>query len=198
MGDERGQSLAEVIIAATVGILVVSALTFATIYSLRNANAAKTAAQATKLAQEGIETVRSGRDRSSAITDNLQIGGNCIGSWNGDASTCPGALWDYQISGNCGNSDPSPTYCYFNIDSSDDNYGSLQYLGVASSIPSRADLIGQFQRVVILSDNSSTVRLPDGTTVPSYQVQKTVTVIVRWTDFAGPHESKLVTILRKL
>lgn len=198
MGDERGQSLAEVIIAATVGILVVSALTFATIYSLRNATYAKTAAQATKLAQEGIETVRSGRDRSSAITGNFQIGGNTITSWNGDSSET-GAIWNYQISGNCGDSAATPpTYCYFNIDNSNDNYGRLQYLTAAPSIPSGVEPIGQFKRVVILSDNSSTVRLPDGTTVPSYQVQKTVTVIVRWTDFASTRESKLVTILRKL
>jgi|Napbiome12C3dose_1001474.scaffolds.fasta_scaffold00001_162 Tfp pilus assembly protein PilV len=60
---EAGQSLIEVMVAVTVGILVVSALTFATIFSLRNAGFAKASAQATKLAQEGIEKIRSIRDR---------------------------------------------------------------------------------------------------------------------------------------
>lgn len=190
MGNERGQSLAEVIIAATVGILVVSALTFATIFSLRNANAAKTAAQATKLAQEGIEIVRLGRDRNSPITGTFA--GDNVTSWNGDSNGV-GSLWSYQINGNCGRTNPL-TYCYFRID----NSGTLGYLGEASSIPALADPIGQFQRVVLLSDESTPVTLPGGSIVPSYQVQKKITVIVIWADFAGFHESKLVTILRKL
>lgn len=63
----RGNSLIEVVIAATVGILVVTALTFATIFSLRNATFAKSSAQATKLAQEGIEKVRTLRDRDGVV-----------------------------------------------------------------------------------------------------------------------------------
>ncbi len=185
MDSEKGQSLVEVTIAATVGIMVVSALTFATIFSLRNANFAKTSSQATKLAQEGIERVRTGRDRNQAINNNGALGN--VTSWNGD-SRGTGAVWDYQINGNC------TTYCYFNVDTA----GSLQFLNAAASIPSAAETIGQFRRVVILSDNSSSVTLPDGTSVPSYQIQKTVTALVTWTDFAGSHESRLVTILRRL
>ena len=67
MNHEKGQSLLEVIIAMTVGILVVTALVFAVIFSLRNANFAKNSAQATKLAQEGIERVRTLRDRDSRV-----------------------------------------------------------------------------------------------------------------------------------
>lgn len=182
MRHEKGQSLIEVIVAATVGILVVSALTFATIFSLRNANFAKTSSQATKLAQEGIERVRTGRDRNALMTGDFQISGNNITSWNGDASG-NGAIWSYQINGNCGNTAATPpTYCYFNIDAS----GGLQYLTAAPSIPSLAEPIGQFKRSVILSDDSN------------YATQKKVTVVVTWTDFAGSHESRLVTILRRL
>lgn len=64
---QAGQSLIEVIVAATVGIMVVGALTFATIFSLRNANFAKNSAQATKLAQEGIEKIRTLRDRDGLV-----------------------------------------------------------------------------------------------------------------------------------
>lgn len=63
--SEKGQSLIEVIVTVTVGVLVVSALTFAIIFSLRNANFAKNQAQATKLAQEGLEKVRTLRDRDT-------------------------------------------------------------------------------------------------------------------------------------
>ncbi|MFH1535585.1 MAG: hypothetical protein ABIC96_00735 [Patescibacteria group bacterium] len=169
--DQKGQSLLEVIVAASVGILVVGALTFATIFSLRNASFAKTSAQATKLAQEGIERVRTGRDRNAPISGVFQIDGNDIVSWD-DPN-----LWSSQIRPNC-----TPN-CYFNIDSS----GKLQYLTAASAIPSIAETVGQFKRVIILSDDPS-----------SYSTQKQVTSIVTWTDFAGPHESKLMTILRKL
>lgn len=192
MDNETGQSLVEVIVASTVGIFVVAALTFATIFSLRNANFAKTSSQATKLAQEGIESVRAGRDRNSSITGNFQIGGSIITSWNGD-NNGTGAIWGYQIDGNCGNIVPTPptapTYCYFNINTA----GSLQYLTEAASIPSGAEPIApNFRRVVILSDDAA-----------DYTAQKKVTVIVTWTDFScgttpNCHESRLVTILRKL
>lgn len=180
MSSENGQSLAEVIVAATVGILVVAALTFTTIFSLRNANFAKNSAQATKLAQEGMERVRTGRDRNQAI--------NALGSvtsWNGDSSGT-GAIWSYQINSNCGTAGPPPTFCYFNTT----NQGVLNYLTTASVMPSLAEPIPPtkpiFHRAVILSDDSS------------FATQKTVTVVVTWSDFAGSHESKLTTILRKL
>ncbi|OGE19402.1 hypothetical protein A3J19_01800 [Candidatus Daviesbacteria bacterium RIFCSPLOWO2_02_FULL_41_8] len=171
----NGQSLIEVIIAATVGILVVSALTFTTIFSLRNANFAKTSSQATKLAQEGIERVRTGRDRNSAII-NLQIGADIIDSWNG-TSRGTRAFWDNRINDTC-----IPN-CYFNVAAD----GSLQYLDSAAAVPPAAETVGQFKRVVILSDDAT-----------NPNTQKKVTVIVTWTDFTGPHESRLVTILGKI
>lgn len=167
--NESGQTLMEVIIAMTVGILVVTALTFATIYSLRNANFAKTSSQATKLAQEGIERVRIGRDRYKPITGNFKINNSDITSWDDPD------LWSNQISPNC-----IPN-CYFNITSS----GVLQYTGTTSSLAEPID--PNFNRMVILSDDSRT-----------YATQKTVMVIVTWTDASGPHNSKLMTILRKL
>lgn len=61
--NQEGNSLLEVLVASTVGVLVVTALTFATIFSIRNARFAQNSAQATKLAQEGLEKVRTQRDR---------------------------------------------------------------------------------------------------------------------------------------
>lgn len=181
MHIEKGQSLIEVIVAVAVGTLVVAALTFATIFSLRNANFSKTSAQATKLAQEGIERVRAGRDRNQCLT----LPPN-VNSWNGGNSSCPGgSVWDYQINGNCGNTSLTPpTYCYFNVLSG----GELQYIGAAAAVPSSAESIApNFKRVVVLSDETA-----------FYRNEKKATVIVNWTDFSGPHESKLTTILRKL
>lgn len=157
MRSDAGSSLIEVTIATTVGILVVSALTFATIFSLRNANFAKNSAQATKLAQEGIEKIRTLRDRNGAV--------NYAGS--------PGAsefdqLW--QISFNCN------ANCYFYFDSLGKFSGGTD--------DSFEQIAPNFKRQFKIEGEGSE--------------QKKFSVVVRWTDQSGDHESKLTTILRKL
>lgn len=64
---ERGQSLMELVVVIAMTIVVVSALVFSTIASLRNANLAQNQIQATKLAQQGLERVRSLRDRDGKV-----------------------------------------------------------------------------------------------------------------------------------
>lgn len=66
MFSEKGQSLMELVVVIAVIIIVVSALVFATIASLRNASFSQNQAQATKLAQQGLEKVRSLRDRDTS------------------------------------------------------------------------------------------------------------------------------------
>lgn len=181
MGSEKGQSLIEVIVAATVGILVVTALTFATIFSLRNANFAKNSEQATKFAQEGIERLRTGRDRNAKIIG-LASSPDCsnVSSWNGDATGSP--VWGCKIYATCG----SGLDCYFKFNPLSPN--DLNYLTSSVNFPSSAeDIAPMFKRVIIFADDAA-----------SYSIQKTVTVIVRWSDFAGAHESRLTTILRQI
>lgn len=178
--SEKGQSLIEVIVAATVGILVVTALTFATIFSLRNANFAKNSEQATKLAQEGIERLRTGRDRNAKIINLVSSDCSNVSSWNGDATGNP--IWDCKIYAICG----SGLNCYFRFSSVSSN--NINFLTSSADFPSSAENIDpMFKRAIIIADD-----------VASYFSQKTVTVIVRWSDFAGAHESKLSTILGKL
>ncbi len=182
MFSERGQTLMELIVVTSVSVIIIGALVFATISSLRNAQFSKNQSQATKLAQEGIERVRSARDRNDPIT----IGGSSVTSWNGDTSGT-GVIWGYQIYSGCG-SGVSGTACYLKFISSSN--GALNWFSSSSTFPaSGTEEINNsaFKRVVILSDDATT-----------YTSQKTVTVIVRWTDFSGPHESRLTTILRKL
>lgn len=187
---ESGQSLMELVVVVAVIVVVVGALTFATIASLRNAQFSKNQAQATKLAQEGLERVRLSRDRNQPITHSGALGN--VVSWNGNTQG-QGKFWDYQINGNCGNvALAPPVYCFFNIDSS----GKLSYLAAwgqnpasadQSALPSNAESIPPFKRAVIVSDDSTT-----------FQVQKKITVVVTWTDFSGYHESRLTTILRRI
>lgn len=163
MSSERGQSLIEVIVAATVGILVVTALTFATIFSIRNASFAKNSAQATKLAQEGLENVRSIRDRDSIV------------DFNANRINFSG-LFALDLSHNSCSDKP----CYFRFVS-----GILSQGTDVNFEP-----VGSFKRQVAIGDQVSPVDTTGS--------EKTVTVIVQWKDFAGDHESKLTTILRKL
>lgn len=197
MRSEAGQSLTEVIIAATVGVFVVTALTFATIFSLRNASFAKNSSQATKLAQQGLEWVRTGRDRNTAINN---ISGSNVTRWNGINTTqCPtnsaaadDSIWCYQISPTGCDNTSTGGKCYFKVNST----GVLNNIGFAfvptasNPLPSQAEGIPAanpiFKRAVILSDDAD------------FDKQKKVTVIVTWSDAAGPHDSRLSTILRRL
>lgn len=81
MLNEKGQSLIELIVSITIAILVLSSLAFAIITSLRNASLANSQAQATKLAQEGLEKVRSIRDRDGA-TDYIKADGTHTGKFS--------------------------------------------------------------------------------------------------------------------
>ena len=194
MFNDKGQSLMELVVVLAVMIFVISALTFATIASLRNAQFSQNQAQATKLAQEGMERVRTSRDRNANI-NLIPNSSDCpnVDSWNGKTSgSTSGAIWSCKIYNTCG----SGGNCYLNFVSSLNNnpaYNDLRYLTTTLKMPLGAEAISyppstaMFQRIIILSDDSST-----------YSIQKSVTVVVAWTDFSGPHESRLTTILRKI
>lgn len=155
---EAGQTLIEVIVASSVGILVVLALTFAVIFSLRNANLAKNQAQATKLAQEGIERMKSLRDRDGAV-DYIRTDSTHTSTFQD--------LW--PISFSC------PGNCYF-------YFSGNTLMGVTSA--NFETIAPNFQRVVEIEDEA-----PE---------QKRISAVVRWSDFAGEHQSRLTTILGKL
>lgn len=166
-----GQSLLEVIVVVAVGVVVVSSLVFATIASLRNAQFAQNQTKATKLAQEGIEKIRSARNRNSTIK----------GLFSADITWEDTRLWQpNSIADTC-----TPP-CYFRLSSSYE----LNFLSAGSTdskLPANAEVLDtQFKRAVVLED--------DGNSGNS----KKITVVVSWTDFAGDHQSRLSTVLRKL
>ncbi len=168
---EKGQTLIELIIVITVGIIIVSALTFATISTLRNANFAKNQAQATKLAQEALERVRTGRDRDvSPIGGSFTITGNAVTSWSDPD------MWR-SIAGTCS------LNAYFTVDPT----GLLSYVACSTPIPSTIITANGFTTAIMLSDSAAT----SGS-------EKTATAIVSWSDFSGTHNSRLTTVLRKL
>ncbi len=184
VNSENGQTLIELIVVVSVSVIVVGALVFATIASLRNAQFSKNQAQATKLAQEGLEIVRSSRDQNSEIVGACGFGYTYF-NWNGDTSDpiCSGvscySIWNCQIFNTC------TQHLYFQLEP-----GALLVNSCGSSVPvnNYTDVYGdgKFYRAIIISDDSN------------YRSQKIVTAVVQWTDFSGTHQSKLTTVLGNL
>lgn len=132
---QNGQTLVELVVVIAVSVIVVGALTFATIASIRNASFAKNSAQATKLAQEGLEKVRTGRDRDAIISF-----GTSNTTWKLNS------FWS-TISTLCG-----VTPCYFQLVNGVD----LNLVGNGSNFNFEfAEQLGLFRRAIILSDDSN-------------------------------------------
>ncbi len=175
--SQKGQSLIELVVVIAVILIVVGALVFATIASLRNASFAKNQTQSTKLAQEGLEKIRSLRDRDTASSINYNDGTHTASkfselwvvslSCSNVPPTCPSTLSTCPV-GNC--------YFYFN---------STNTILTGNATASNLENIvpDNFRRQFFIED------YVDGTK------QKKVTSVVSWTDFSGPHESRLTTIL---
>ena len=176
--SQSGQTLIELIVVIAVSVIVVGALVFAIIASLRNAQFSKNQSQATKLAQEGIEKVRSIRDRDGDIYTTITYPQSSPTRNISKFSE----LYTVNISHNICNTVNGDGPCYFYFTDT----GVLNQGAVTNT-----EAIENFNRQLLLSDVNTG-------TPPSYQVIKTVTVVVNWTDFSGPHESRLTTILRKL
>ncbi len=175
----RGQTLIELVIVSAVAIIIIGALTFATIASLRNATFAKNQTQATKLAQDGIEQVRGLRDR------NLEINGSLID----ETVTKFNDLWGFRLYNYCSTTAGT---CYFMFDGS--KKFSYVTLGSGEQID---DVEGdtKFKRYFKLTDKAD---CPDVSSTNCFEFQKDITAVVEWTDFAGLHQSELTTTLRNL
>ncbi len=130
---ESGQSLLELTIALGIATLIISALTITTLISLRNSQFAQNQLQATKLAQEGLELVKTARSRNCVV--NVGIAPPYY--WYGDGVTL---IWDapYSSATNVTIALPSsPSTCSVSA-------GSQGVIG------------SKFTRVISIIDNGST------------------------------------------
>ena len=199
--DESGQTLMELVVVIAVSTIVIGALVFATIASLRNVQFSKNQSQATKLAQEAIERLRASRDRNRPISNFLPVT-----SWNGSGSG--DAIWDQHISGNtdanCETEQPGISgKCYFNI-SPDVTLTNIGFrltsfpASLAEPIPP-SPATPVFRRTIFLSDdlNDNKNFADDNGATFNWQNAKKATVVVKWRDFAGDHETSLTSIFRK-
>lgn len=139
----KGQSLLELVIVIAVAIIVISALTSATISSLRNANFSKNQLQATKFAQEGLEKVRSIRERNGLVLANF-----------GTATTKFSDLWNIRLFDTCL---PPPCNVNFLLDPV---FNSLKQDDTAFET-----LTGDFQRSVKITDEPATYQTKKNITI---------------------------------
>ena len=102
----KGQSLLEMVIALGIILAVISTLAIVTLNSMQNSQFSKNQVQATKLAQDGIDKVRSIKSRNYTV-----CGLTPTGKWNDFFTTksCPTSAdcrYIIRTTSACGGTDP--------------------------------------------------------------------------------------------
>ena len=175
----KGQSLMELVIGLGLVAIVAGAIAIVTTNSLKNSQFSKNQLQATKIAQENLEKVR------TIKTTNYGV---CIASQMPAATACSpwSAVWGHPFFG----SDAVPLAT-----------GTKYILGTCTvDYPAPAPDMAQ---PFCLRYSATRATLTDGFTsqiiVEDEAVnQKKVTSRVFWSDSSGEHSSELVTILSRL
>lgn len=176
MNNIKGQSMLELVIALGLLSVVVTILAAATVGGLKNSQFSKNQSQATKLAEEAIEKVRTIKERNSNV-----CGPGSTTNWQGLYSIDP-AVSCSPVSADCNfslktSSDPLPGGCTATVPASADWLNNDLTGTVKDQIKVDSTL---FERQIRIKNSGSV---------------KEVTVLVFWTDISGTHNSKLVTVL---
>ena len=178
LDKESGQTLIEMLIAIAVGTLIVASILGLATRASRNANSARTAGQASKLAQQGMEIVRNIRsvDEPGYILNPPLF---CL--------TCDQWSDLYGVDFPLGSTTfvlvkPGPPGAC----------GPLSWC-LSDNSPGPETIVNDnqnFSRIVNIRDDGT-----DCTSNLTYAESKEVTVRVSWTDPAGPHEINVVSCI---
>lgn len=179
MRNQSGQTLVELVISMALILIVITAVTILTVKGLQNSQFSRNQVQATKLAQEGIEKMRTIRDNNYTVCG-WSTSANTVapnGLWS---AVCPGSGCRYllqQTAGTCGSTATSALWINF----------------TASTTATENVTIGgvTFKRVITVTNEN------DLTGAATSNVKK-VNVSVSWTDSGGAHNSNIETILSRI
>jgi hypothetical protein len=163
--DKKGQSLLEVTISLGLLVVVLFALAVVTINALRNSQLAKNQSQATKLAQESVDLVRTIRNKNCPLT----MDGISYYWYTTGASPSPPLVWDSVLT----NINTKKFRATLNADGS---CGEITDINGEEK-----DINGTFTRVITITQVSPKLI--------------SLTANVSWEDISGDHNSQLVTIL---
>lgn len=167
--NSKGQSLLELVIGLGLITIVISALTILTVAGLRNSQFSKNQLQATKLAQEVLEKVR------TVKSSNYEV---CLAGQGVAGNPC--SYWEDIWSVNFGSLPSCTTNCTFVLSSC----GAPVHPCLRASAVEGAVGTGSFTGLVTVEDEAVS--------------QKRITSTVYWTDSTGKHSSKIVTIFSKI
>lgn len=170
-GNEKGQSLIEVLVVGVVSAIMILALIVIILNSLKNAQFAQNQTQATKLAQDTIDKIRILRDNNANSTL-IPTSGPAVcfkELWNNTPNT------DYS----CGGSNPTINFCYYKLTSNT----TMTFVGIVNNSGVIDTLSNGFTRQIKVSQPS-----------PG---EANVTVIINWNDSSGAHSSDLETVITK-
>lgn len=170
MQKQTGQSLIEVLVALSVTLIMIVALIAFVLSGLKNAQFAQSQSKATKLAQETMEQIKTIRDRNGSVSF----------TYSGTSTNNFLDLWNINMSRECNPVGSTSGPCYFQLN-------NFILTGDAGNLLAKDTLENQFTRQILLEDTA----IGD-----SYKTEKKVTVIVKWTDSTGEHESNIQTILK--
>lgn len=174
--NNKGQSLIELLVALGLLTVVITILSIATITGLQNSQYSKNQAQATKLSQEGLEKVRTVRDRNYTV-----CGPAGVTVWN--------SIYDVPMS--C----QAPASCSYVLATAatppPPGCIATEFWLNNVNITQPEQIVAEgasFSRIITIRDYGT----------PADITQKEITVTVSWTDLSGTHSSKIVTVLAKL
>jgi hypothetical protein len=201
---EAGQTLLEIVVMIGVILVIVSGLTITVVNGLKNSQLSQNQAQATKLAQEGIEKVKTIKANNwnvcSKVSEILFLV-TWADIWttgpmgSRSTNTCR-AVTGVGANSTCSfklNSDsvPPPTSVPCNTILGGSIPNTPIWLTSTSEISPGPEIIKEtpFTRLIYIEDYD------DGTGNANLPNLKRVTSQVKWTDYSGEHVTNLSTII---
>ena len=177
--DKKGQTLIEIIIAIAVGTLIITAILALATRSNRNSNLARASAQASKLAEGGLEVIKNIKSEGQA--DVMRPDGGVpldtktwLEFYSDDVDENEVFhLWE-PSEGSC---PPGMSWCLYAEPT------LIETINLDEQI---------FSRRVEISDESNVCNENI-----SFDQIKQFSVIVIWTDPVGEHEQRVVTCIRR-
>ncbi len=170
--SQKGQGLLEVLAALTIAMIVLTALSVASINSVRNATFSKNQTIANAYARQAMESVRAYRDinPSTFFSSKGTSGGTC-----------------YYINQSLFTSNPTADWLLPNASGD-----TAPCTNITTQVDPNENLANGFIRKIMI-DNSATSTCPSAAGASAGSKCATVVVYVFWQDASGSHSSTLTS-----
>lgn len=175
---QTGQTLIELIISVALILIIITGVTILTVRGLQNSQFSRNQVQATKLAQEGIEKLRTIRDNKYTV---------CGWAANVNA-VAPEGLWSAAC----------PSGCRYTIEQAVGSCNGVTTSSLWIKFTAATTVYESVQVGGVTFKRSVTINNGIDLAGNSNSNVKNIDVIVSWTDSSGTHDSKVSTVLSKI